>query len=109
MSKKEQCKRFLYRIEHKEKHRKFSLADIEERKYWDAYQNAYEEAIQHTSTNIAPWYIIPAVNKLQAHLIIGKIILENLQEMKPALTSIDKKEKEFIEQAKKKLEQGLDK
>ncbi|MBC7510334.1 MAG: polyphosphate kinase 2 family protein [Ferruginibacter sp.] len=109
LSKKEQCKRFLYRIEHKEKHWKFSSADIEERKYWNAYQNAYEEAIQHTSTNIAPWYIIPADNKLQAHLLIGKIILEKLQEMKPAFPSIDKKEKEFMEQAKKKLEQDLNK
>ena len=107
LSKEEQGKRFLDRIEHKEKHWKFSSADIEERNFWIAYQEAYEEAIQQTSTKIAPWYIIPADNKLQAHLLIGKIILEKLKEMKPVFPSIDKKEKEFMEQAQKKLEKEI--
>ena len=107
MSKKEQCKRFLYRIEHKEKHWKFSSADIEERKFWNAYQDAYEEAIQQTSTKNAPWYVIPADNKLQAHLLMGKIILEKLKEMRPAFPSIDKKEKELVEQAQKELEKEI--
>ena len=107
LSKEEQGKRFLDRIEHKKKHWKFSSADIEERNFWIAYQNAYEEAIQQTSTKIAPWYIIPADNKLQAHLLIGKIILEKLKEMRPVFPSIDKKEKEFMEQAQKKLEKEI--
>lgn len=107
LSKKEQCKRFLYRIEHKEKHWKFSSADIEERKFWNAYQDAYEQAIEQTSTKVAPWYIIPADNKMQAHSLMARIILEKLKDMKPAFPSIDKKEKEFMEQAQKKLKKEI--
>ena len=103
LSKMEQGKPFLDRIEHKEKHWKFSSADIEERNFWIAYQDAYEGAVQQTSTKIAPWYIIPADNKLQAHLLMGKIIFEKLKDMKPVFPSIDQKEKEFMEQAHKKL------
>ena len=107
LSKKEQGKRFLERIAHKEKHWKFSSADIEERKFWNAYQAAYEEAIEHTNTKIAPWYIIPADNKPKAHSLIGKIILEKLKEMKPVFPAIDMKEKKFMKLAQKKLEKEI--
>ena len=83
LSKDEQRNRFLDRIEHKEKHWKFSSSDITERKYWNEYQHAYEETLINTSTKIAPWYIIPADDKLNAHLLIGKIILEKLKVMNP--------------------------
>jgi PPK2 family polyphosphate:nucleotide phosphotransferase len=103
LSKEEQRKRFLARIEQKEKHWKFSSADITERGFWDQYQDAYEQALQHTSTKDAPWYIIPADDKLYAHSQIGKIILETLKAMDPAFPAIDKKEKALMDQAKKEL------
>jgi PPK2 family polyphosphate:nucleotide phosphotransferase len=107
VSKDEQCKRFLERINNQDKHWKFSSNDIEERNYWTAYQEAYEQAIKHTSTKIAPWYIIPADNKLHAHLLMGKIVLAKLKEMKPAFPPKTKKEQEYMQKAKIRLEQEL--
>ena len=103
ISKHEQRNRFLERIENKEKHWKFSSNDIAERKFWNDYQSAYEKALKHTSTNIAPWHIIPADDKLYAHLLIGKIILETLKKMDPSFPPTDKKEEELLKMAKKKL------
>jgi PPK2 family polyphosphate:nucleotide phosphotransferase len=103
LSKKEQCKRFIDRLEHKEKHWKFSCSDITERNFWAKYQNAYEQAIKHTSTKVAPWYIVPADDKLYAHLLISKIILKKLKQLNPSFPPIDKKEKELMKKEKKKL------
>ena len=103
LSKKEQCKRFIDRLEHKEKHWKFSSSDITERNYWTKYQNAYEQAIKHTSSKIAPWYIVPADNKLYAHFLISKIILENLKKLNPSFPVIGKREKELMKKEKKEL------
>lgn len=103
LSKQEQRNRFLERIENKEKYWKFSSDDIIERKFWSDYQDAYEQALKHTSTKNAPWYIIPADDKLYAHLLIGRIILEKLKKMNPSFPPIDKKEKELMKQAKEKL------
>ncbi len=103
LSKEEQRNRFLERIDNKEKHWKFSSDDITEREFWTDYQNAYEKALKHTSTKIAPWYIIPADDKLHTHLLIGRIILEKLKEMNPSFPPIDKKEEELMKQAKEKL------
>ena len=104
LSKEEQRNRFLERIELKEKHWKFSSNDITERKYWSSYQAAYEQALQHTSTKIAPWYIIPADDKPAAHLLIGQIIAEKLTAMNPAFPTVGKKEKDMMQQAKLQLE-----
>jgi len=103
LSKEEQCRRFLDRIENKEKYWKFSADDIAERNYWAAYQDAYEQALRHTSKKIAPWYVIPADDKPYAHLLISKIILEKLKAMNPSFPVMDKKEKELMKQAKEKL------
>ena len=103
LSKHEQRNRFLERIDNKEKHWKFSSHDIIERKFWTDYQDAYEQALEHTSTKAAPWYIIPADDKLYTHLLIGRIILEELKKMNPSFPPIDKKEKELMKQAKEKL------
>jgi PPK2 family polyphosphate:nucleotide phosphotransferase len=103
LSKEEQCKRFLDRIENKEKYWKFSADDIAERNYWSEYQVAYEQALKHTSKKIAPWYIIPADDKPYAHLLISKIILEKLKAMNPSFPIMNKKEKELMMQAKEKL------
>ena len=104
LSKQEQRKRFLERIDNKEKHWKFSSDDITERKFWTDYQDAYEQALKHTSTKTAPWYIIPADDKLYTHLLIGRIILEKLKTMNPSFPPIDKKEKELMKRAKNKLQ-----
>jgi len=103
LSKHEQRNRFLDRIENKEKHWKFSSNDITERKFWKDYQQVYEQALKHTSTKLAPWFVIPADDKLPAHLLIGKIILEKLKEMNPSLPPVDKKEEELMKQAQEEL------
>lgn len=105
LSKKEQRNRFLERIDNNEKHWKFSSDDITERKFWADYQIAYEYALKHTSTKAAPWYIIPAADKLYTHFLIGRIILEELKKMNPSFPPIDKKEKKLMERAKEKLQQ----
>jgi len=81
VSKDEQKQRFLDRIDDLSKNWKFSAADIEERKYWDAYQKAYEEAITATSKKQAPWYIIPADKKWFARLLVSEIIVETLKNL----------------------------
>ncbi|MBU6450764.1 MAG: polyphosphate kinase 2 family protein [Cyanobacteria bacterium REEB67] len=78
ISKSEQRDRFLSRIDDPKKNWKITPADIEERKYWDDYMTAYEEAISATSTAEAPWYIVPADDKLTARLIVSEILVEEL-------------------------------
>lgn len=107
VSKNEQCKRFLDRINNPDMHWKFSSNDIEERKYWLQYQDAYEQAIKHTSTKTAPWFIIPADDKLYAHLLIGRIILEKLKKMNPVFPPKTAQELEYMQKAKGDLEHEL--
>ena len=82
LSKEEQRKRFLQRIDEPEKNWKFSLADAEERKFWKQYMRAYEECLGATSTRHAPWYIVPADDKENARLIVSRIILDRLEALK---------------------------
>jgi len=84
LSKDEQRKRFLERIDNPEKNWKFSLADIHERKYWKQYMNAYEDCLSATSTHHAPWYVVPADDKDNARLIVSQIVLDTLRELKMA-------------------------
>jgi PPK2 family polyphosphate:nucleotide phosphotransferase len=84
LSKEEQRKRFLARIDEPEKNWKFSLADIEERKFWKGYRTAYEECLGATSTSDAPWYVVPADDKENARLIVSQIVLDALDELKMA-------------------------
>lgn len=81
VSKKEQADRFLKRINDPEKNWKFALSDIEERNYWDQYQKAYEDMISVTSTEWAPWYIIPADKKWYMQLAVAETILERLKKL----------------------------
>lgn len=76
LSKEEQRKRFLDRIDEPEKNWKFSLADIVERGFWDKYMQAYEDCLSATSTSLAPWYVVPADDKENARLIVSRIILD---------------------------------
>jgi len=84
LSKDEQRKRFLARIDEPEKNWKFSLADIEERKFWKGYRTAYEECLSATSTKDAPWYVVPADDKENARLIVSQIVLDAFEELKMA-------------------------
>ena len=84
LSKDEQRKRFLARIDEPEKNWKFSLADIEERKYWNQYMTAFEECLSATSTSEAPWYVVPADDKENARLIVSQIVLDTFEGLKMA-------------------------
>jgi PPK2 family polyphosphate:nucleotide phosphotransferase len=95
LSKEEQRKRFLERIDEPSKNWKFSMGDIKERKFWDKYMKAYEESISATSTKGAPWYIVPADDKLNARLIVSRIVIEELKHLRlhyPVVTGSRKKE-----------------
>jgi PPK2 family polyphosphate:nucleotide phosphotransferase len=82
LSKEEQRKRFLARIDAPEKNWKFSTADVEERKFWKQYMCAYEDCLSATSTEHAPWYVVPADDKLNARLICSQIVLDTVAEMR---------------------------
>src|SRR5271163_4333513 len=84
LSKDEQRKRFLERIDEPDKNWKFSLADIHERKYWKHYMKAYEACMHATSTHHAPWYVVPADDKENARLIVSRIVLDALADLKMA-------------------------
>lgn len=104
VSKEEQKERFLKRINREDKNWKFSMQDVEERKYWDDYQSAYEQAISNTSTEHAPWHIIPADHKWYMRSVVGDILIHNLKKLNmhyPLLSSI---QQENLAVAKKHLE-----
>jgi PPK2 family polyphosphate:nucleotide phosphotransferase len=82
LSKEEQRKRFIARIDTPEKNWKFSTADVEERKYWDDYMDAYEKCLSATSTKHAPWYVVPADDKLNTRLIVSQIVVDTVTELK---------------------------
>ena len=103
LSKKEQARRFLERIEQKDKHWKFSIDDNTESGFWDEYQSAYQDALNHTSTKIAPWFVIPADDKQYAHQLIGKVILEKLKSMKLTFPPVDKQQKALMLEVKTRL------
>ena len=84
LSKDEQQRRFLERINEPEKNWKFSLADIHERGYWKHYVKAYEDCLTATSTGEAPWYVVPADDKENARLIVSRIVLDELNKLKMA-------------------------
>lgn len=104
LSKEEQKRRFLSRIKNPDKNWKFSAADIEERAFWEDYQNAYETAISRTSTDYAPWHIIPANHKWFSRVAIGNIIAETLKDMQIQMPAISEEEKALLQKAKGKLE-----
>jgi PPK2 family polyphosphate:nucleotide phosphotransferase len=82
LSKEEQRRRFIQRIETSEKNWKFSAADIAERQYWKQYMKAYEKCLSATSTHQAPWYIVPADDKPNARLIVSRIVLDTLEQLR---------------------------
>jgi PPK2 family polyphosphate:nucleotide phosphotransferase len=96
VSKKEQKKRFLVRLEDSKKNWKFSLADVQERNYWKNYQETYEEMIQSTATKHAPWHIIPADNKWFTRLAVASAIVCTLDELDLAFPDVDKVKKKEL-------------
>ncbi len=106
LSKDEQRKRFLERIDNPDKNWKFSMADVRERKYWHQYMKAYEECLSATSTKEAPWYIIPADNKHDARLAISKILLETLGGLRLEYPLTDGARRKELAAIRKNLEGG---
>jgi PPK2 family polyphosphate:nucleotide phosphotransferase len=103
LSKEEQRKRFLERIDEPDKHWKFTLADIHERKYWKQYMKAYEACLSATSTHHAPWYIVPADDKDNARLIVSQIVLDTLHELKMAYPKTTAKRRRELKAIRKLL------
>ncbi len=103
VSKEEQKERFLDRIEDSTKNWKFSAADIEERKFWDNYQDAYEDAINNTSTEHAPWYVIPADKKWFTKYAVSEIIKNTLESLNLKYPEIDKNQKSELKKYKEML------
>ena len=103
LSKEEQRKRFLERIDEPEKNWKFSLADIEERKFWKQYMMAYEECLGATSTREAPWYVVPADDKENARLIVSQIILDTLEGLKMTYPKTSAKHRRELQSIRKRL------
>ena len=103
LSKEEQRKRFLERIDEPDKNWKFSLADIHERKYWTQYMEAYEACLGATSTHHAPWYVVPADDKENARLIVSQILLDAFKELKMAYPKTTSKRREELESIRKQL------
>ena len=103
LSKEEQRKRFLQRIDVPEKNWKFSLADVEERKFWKQYMKAYEECLSATSTREAPWYVVPADDKENARLIVSQIILDTFEGLKMTYPKTDAKRRKELQLIRERL------
>jgi PPK2 family polyphosphate:nucleotide phosphotransferase len=104
LSKEEQRRRFLERIDEPDKNWKFSAADIHERKFWKKYMQAYEECLSATSTHHAPWYVVPADDKDDARLIVSQIVLDLFHEFKMAWPKTTPKRERELEAIRKLLE-----
>ena len=103
VSKKEQKKRFLARLEEPEKNWKFSAADVRERECWDDYMEAYEDMIRNTAAEDAPWYVVPADNKWFTRLVISTVIVDALASLKLEYPKVDDAKRKELEAAKKIL------
>jgi PPK2 family polyphosphate:nucleotide phosphotransferase len=103
LSQEEQRKRFLKRIDQSDRNWKFSLADIHERKFWKQYMEAYETCLNATSTHQAPWYAVPADDKENARLIVGRIVLDTLESLKMAYPKTTAKRRAELQSIRKQL------
>ncbi len=103
VSKDEQKKRLIDRIVTKQKNWKFSIADIQERQYWNRYQKVYGEVISATTTKLAPWYIVPADNKWFTRYVVSQIVLKKLREIDPKFPKLSPDVEAQLEQFRKLL------
>jgi PPK2 family polyphosphate:nucleotide phosphotransferase len=106
VSPEEQRKRFLARLDEPEKNWKFAAADVEERQHWDEYMKAYEDALEATSTEQAPWYVIPADHKWFTRLAVADVIVEALEEIDPQFPQVGTAQQEELARARALLEGG---
>jgi len=104
VSKSEQKKRFLERIERPEKNWKFSASDAKERVFWDDYQEAYEDVFNHTSTEWAPWCVVPADHKWFTRMAVAGIILDTLKKLKLRYPTVSKERKRELLKAREVLD-----
>lgn len=104
LSEEEQRKRFLERIDQPEKNWKFSVADLEEREFWDDYMKVYEKCLSATSTKTAPWYVIPADDKKNSRLIIAEIILETFKALNMSYPETSLERQQELQSFRKRLE-----
>jgi PPK2 family polyphosphate:nucleotide phosphotransferase len=104
LSKKEQKKRFMKRLDDKDRNWKFSASDVRERRFWDDYQSAFEEAIRVTATPRAPWYVVPADNKWFSRLVVASAIVEAVERLDLAYPKVDAAMKKELAAARVELE-----
>lgn len=103
VSKDEQKERLLDRINLEEKHWKFAASDILERENWDDYHRAYEDMLEHTSTDYAPWYVIPADNKWFTRFVVSEVMLDLFKQLDPHVPELSKEEESQLDKWKKVL------
>jgi PPK2 family polyphosphate:nucleotide phosphotransferase len=103
VSREEQRKRFLQRLEDPDKNWKFSLGDLDQSQHWDRYMQAYEDMIRHTSTDHAPWYVVPADSKWFMRMAVADIIVETLEGLNLRFPEVSEKQRREIEEAQKRL------
>lgn len=104
VSKEEQRRRFLARLDEPEKNWKFSEADVSERQHWDSYMDAYEDMIRHTATPDAPWYVIPADHKWFMHIMVSAAIIETLGSLKLEYPKVAGDRRKELQSARKALD-----
>jgi PPK2 family polyphosphate:nucleotide phosphotransferase len=103
VSKSEQKRRFLARLDEPAKNWKFSASDLKERAYWDDYMQAYEEMIRHTSTEEAPWHVVPANDKRFARLVVGAAVIEALDSLKLEFPKVTTEQRQSLDEARRIL------
>jgi PPK2 family polyphosphate:nucleotide phosphotransferase len=103
LSRKEQKKRFMERLDRPDKHWKFSTSDVHERKFWSDYMYAFEEAIRATASKRAPWYVVPADNKWFTRLVVAAAIVEAVERLDLAYPTVDAKKKKELQTARAAL------
>jgi polyphosphate kinase 2 (PPK2 family) len=103
LSRKEQKRRFLARLEQPEKNWKFSDADVREREFWDDYMRAYEEMIANTATEHAPWYVVPADNKWFTRVVVSAAVVDTLEKLHLSYPSLDPDKEKRLQAARKYL------
>jgi PPK2 family polyphosphate:nucleotide phosphotransferase len=108
LSKKEQKRRFLERLDDSKKNWKFSMSDVQERAFWNDYQDAYEKMIQNTARKHAPWYVVPADNKWFTRLVVASAIIETLGGLDLAFPDVEKAKKKELEKVRASLLRSKD-
>ncbi len=104
LSKEEQKRRFMERLDHRDKNWKFSSSDVKEREFWDDYQEAYEDMIRHTASEHAPWYVVPADNKWFTRLVVSQAVVDALKDMDLKYPKVSSAEQAALAQARQQLE-----